>query len=519
MAKTKNEASESAASDDAVETAEANAPVGYDSNQAINACHDILAGVQAAQEKMQDSVKGRFDFQQRQRMLAAGLAAANQTVELPWEIQRKAIIGSGNAGGGGGGGEDSLRRDEIEALIEHRVQLAVGAGIAEIRGSGGDVREQVDSAVNNLGGSLEARLLSIVRENLTESLKTLEESLEDRMREIASSASAAAAERERVNQALNEQRKAAERGLAAAGGDELLDQIEDIRDVNLNVGDFDVSGIEEMGGEDDEDDLPPESLHDEDSEDMGEISAEEAGPSTELEMAQEPVVTGEEAPAEESFIEADESDEEVIEAAGGEDEIMEDEIIEDEIIDDAAFEEEIVEEEIVEEEIVQDEPDADEPMDEAAINRYLELASTLRGRQKHGAALELYNKVIEIDGNNFEAHIGLGAVYLQEPDYDKAAEEFGMAVESDSTSPAGFLGMGEVLFLKKEYPGAIKQYSQCLELDDELAQAYCNRGLSFYYQKNHKKAFLDLQKAYKLDPEIPNIKKYLQMVMKKLKKK
>jgi hypothetical protein len=40
--------------------------------------------------------------------------------------------------------------------------------------------------------------------------------------------------------------------------------------------------------------------------------------------------------------------------------------------------------------------------------------------------------------------------------------------------------------------------------------------MSHYYRKNYKQALQDLDRAFSLDPEIPNIRKYMQMVSKKM---
>ena len=555
----------------------------FDSNKAITACHGITASIVAAQEALGEAIEGRFQYKQRQRILAAGLSAANTALRSTVEFPRGMVSASGVASQPAAPEGDVVLRDELEALMEHRIALGVDRALGELRGQSGELRDLVDQAVNAKSGQLEAKLVSIVQETLTESLRTLEESLEDRMREIAAAATTAAAERERVNKALDEARKAAEQGIKAAGGDQILEQIEDVRDIRIDVGDFNVGDIEERSATDTSTDN--EAVEGDEVEAAeGEVEAAEEeveAAEGEVEAAEEEVVEA----AEEEVVEA--AEEEVIEAA--EEEVVE--AAEEEVIE--AAEEEVIEaaeEEIVvaddgedigidvdgldsvemeeievdlsagaeldavqtgegeplfiaEDEAEQsaeivdaggDEPieveagEADEPIDEEipageeadeeAINRYLELASKLRGRKNFPAAMELYIKVLELDAQNFEAHVGLGAVHLQTPDYDAAQEEFATALEIDPDSPAGYLGMGEVHFLKKEYAKAIKQYGKCLDLDADLAQAYCNRGLSYYYQKNHKKAFLDLQKAYRLDPEIPNIKKYLQMVMKVIKK-
>ena len=595
------------ANDNTEGATEATEATPFDSNKAITACHGITASIVAAQEALGEAIEGRFQYKQRQRILVAGLSAANTALRTTVEYPRSMMGASGVAPQAAAPDGDVVLRDELEALMEHRIALGVDRALGELRGQSGELRDLVDQAVNAKSGQLEARLVSIVQETLTESLKTLEESLEDRMREIAAAATTAAAERERVNKALDEARKAAEKGIKAAGGDQILEQIEDVRDIRIDVGDFNVGDIEERSaaeasaadepddeaaegaeveaGEEEVVEADEEEVIEADEEEVIEAAEDEVVEAAEeevVEAAEEEVVEADEEEvveaAEEEVVEADE--EEVVEAA--EEEVIEadeEEVVEagdeeivvaegddigidvDEIdVDSVEMEEievdlsggadldavqtgdgeplfiaedeaeqsaEIVEmggDEPIEveageaDEAIEDEAPVGEEADEEATNRYLELASKLRGRKNFPAAMELYIKVLELDANNFEAHVGLGAVHLQTPDYDAAQEEFATALEFDPESPAGYLGMGEVHFLKKEYGKAIKQYGKCLDLDADLAQAYCNRGLSYYYQKNHKKAFLDLQKAYRLDPEIPNIKKYLQMVMKVIKK-
>ena len=76
--------------------------------------------------------------------------------------------------------------------------------------------------------------------------------------------------------------------------------------------------------------------------------------------------------------------------------------------------------------------------------------------------------------------------------------------------------MGDLYFARKEYKRAVEFYDQAVELDGAHAMARCRRGISHYYRKNFRQAFQDLQRANALDPEIPNIKKYVQMALKKM---
>ena len=161
--------------------------------------------------------------------------------------------------------------------------------------------------------------------------------------------------------------------------------------------------------------------------------------------------------------------------------------------------------------------DAEVDDSDGAVERYLQRAAEMRNRRQAAAAMELYSKVLDLDDDNYEAHIGRGVLNLEAKDYKRAVEEFSRAEKIDPSRPASALGLAEVHFHRKQFNKAIRHYTQCLKLDDKLAQAYCNRGLSYYYQKNFKKAFLDLMRAYDIDPELPNIKKYLKLVRNKVK--
>jgi tetratricopeptide (TPR) repeat protein len=165
----------------------------------------------------------------------------------------------------------------------------------------------------------------------------------------------------------------------------------------------------------------------------------------------------------------------------------------------------------------EEEEEANPNEDAGHIERYLQRAAEMRARKQSAAAMELYSKVLDLDADNYEAHVGRGVLHLEAKDYKRSVDEFTRAEKIDSSRPAGALGLAEVHFHRKQFSKAIRHYTRCLKLDDKLAQAYCNRGLSYYYQKNYKKAFLDLMKAYDLDSELPKIKKYLKLVRNKVK--
>ena len=69
---------------------------------------------------------------------------------------------------------------------------------------------------------------------------------------------------------------------------------------------------------------------------------------------------------------------------------------------------------------------------------------------------------------------------------------------------------------RKEHSKAIEFFDQAIGIKPDHPQARCRRGLAHYHCGRYRQAFLDLQRAYKLDPEIPNIRRLVQMAIRKL---
>lgn len=157
-----------------------------------------------------------------------------------------------------------------------------------------------------------------------------------------------------------------------------------------------------------------------------------------------------------------------------------------------------------------------EEIDAAYIGNLEARAAEALERGDLQAASASYTEILESDPANLGAHLGRGRCYMDLGDYAAAMSDFQRAEDLDPESPEALVAMGELFFARKEYTRAIEFFDQAIELDSGHAMARCRRGISYYYKKSYRQAFLDLQKAYTLDPEIPNIRKYVQMAIKKL---
>lgn len=154
--------------------------------------------------------------------------------------------------------------------------------------------------------------------------------------------------------------------------------------------------------------------------------------------------------------------------------------------------------------------------EDARVARLMDDAVVAAGRGDIVKAIQAFTDVLDLRHDRSDAHIGRGRCYLELGDYSSAMSDFQRAEDLHPNRPDPHVAMGDLYFARKEYRRAIEFYDQAVELDGSHAMARCRRGISHYYRKNFRQAFQDLQRAYSLDPEIPNIRKYVQMAVKKL---
>ena len=129
--------------------------------------------------------------------------------------------------------------------------------------------------------------------------------------------------------------------------------------------------------------------------------------------------------------------------------------------------------------------------------------------------VDLFSDVIDADGENVQAHVGRGRLYLDLGDYSRAMSDFMVAEDIEEGNPEPQIAIGDLYFARKDYRRAIDYFNAALELSPNHAMAFCRRGISHYYRKNYSEGLSDLTKARELDSDIPNIGTYISMAKKK----
>ncbi len=156
--------------------------------------------------------------------------------------------------------------------------------------------------------------------------------------------------------------------------------------------------------------------------------------------------------------------------------------------------------------------------EEAKLTQFLDGARQHSDRGEYQKAIQGFTDALDFKPSHSDAYIGRGRCHMELGHYTSAMSDFRRAEDQRPRHPDPQVAMGDLYYARKEYKRAIEFYDQAVELDGEHAMARCRRGISHYYRKNYRQAYQDLKRAEELDREIANIKKYVQMALKKMEK-
>lgn len=113
----------------------------------------------------------------------------------------------------------------------------------------------------------------------------------------------------------------------------------------------------------------------------------------------------------------------------------------------------------------------------------------------------MYERIIQKQGNHFDALQLLALAHMQQGNAETALEYFDKALQVDQTNATVFYNQGLILQdLKRPYE-AIKSYDQAIELNPDFAQAYNNRGNALQDLGRLEEALISYGQAIRLNPD------------------
>ncbi len=110
-------------------------------------------------------------------------------------------------------------------------------------------------------------------------------------------------------------------------------------------------------------------------------------------------------------------------------------------------------------------------------------------------AITAFNEVLEKDPKYAPAYEGLGLVFFQMKNYDKAEKNFLKAIELNPRLWKPYNYLGVIFDYRKKYVMAVHQYSAAISLKPGEGLLYNNMGVSFLLAGDYNKAISAFNKA------------------------
>ena len=126
----------------------------------------------------------------------------------------------------------------------------------------------------------------------------------------------------------------------------------------------------------------------------------------------------------------------------------------------------------------------------------------LFGLKSYDNAINYFNSLIELNGNDADYFIKLGLCYLEMDLEDKAQENYNKAIELEPEEGDHYCSRAEFFEKEEEYTKALTDYNKAIELDPDDMDFLYKRAL--LYQNNlddHEKALGDYLRIVELDKD------------------
>ena len=130
-------------------------------------------------------------------------------------------------------------------------------------------------------------------------------------------------------------------------------------------------------------------------------------------------------------------------------------------------------------------------------NKILE-AYDCHNKKEFVEAKEKYEKILEIDSENFDANHLLGILLIEIQDFKIAEKYLAKSISINPIIPAAYNNLGISLKEQGKIYESIKIFNEAIYLKNNYADAYINRGLAYILLKDFNSAIKDFNHVIKI---------------------
>jgi len=119
--------------------------------------------------------------------------------------------------------------------------------------------------------------------------------------------------------------------------------------------------------------------------------------------------------------------------------------------------------------------------------------------EQQKAAIDVYNRVLELDPKHAAACINLGTLYYNRQDFTQAERYYRQAIQIDSKYALAYFDLGNVLDETGRLSEAITAYTTAIKIVPTYADAHYNLALAYERLKQSRKALRHWQAYLRMD--------------------
>ena len=132
---------------------------------------------------------------------------------------------------------------------------------------------------------------------------------------------------------------------------------------------------------------------------------------------------------------------------------------------------------------------------------HMRLATLLNQQGDPNGAIEEYQAAISLEPSLAEAYRGLGAVYIDKHEWQKAEQALQKSAELHYHDFQTFYWWGRALIAQEHFPQAQEALAAATQIDPKNPEAHSDLGLALMAQGQSKKAEKALENAIALQPD------------------
>ncbi|MDR2068841.1 MAG: tetratricopeptide repeat protein [Spirochaetaceae bacterium] len=160
------------------------------------------------------------------------------------------------------------------------------------------------------------------------------------------------------------------------------------------------------------------------------------------------------------------------------------------------------------------------PAEKVSIDDLLLNALYAHNKNKFDEAIRFYSRILEMKPDNFIASLiykHRGMANFAQSYYEDAVEDFSRSLELDPKSYKAAYYRGVVRAVEQQYSAAIDDFTLALTINPYQNFCLYRRGQAYYHLGDYPQALADCEAALVLDPHSEQIKKFKDLLLKKLK--